>query len=444
MIKKKHLTTKLTALLLAGALAALPVLSGCSTGLSKKAQEYKELGISLLEAGDYEGALESFQKALDESVGIIGAEELDLCYYKALALFLSGDTSGAIEQYTALLDLDSENWEVYYLRGVVYLASGETASAEIDFANAASYDSGDLELYVNIYAQLAGAGESAAGEEYLTYILTVSPADAEEYYLVGEACWYAEYYDQAEENLLAAEEGGYDEALLLLGQVYTACGETDAAAEAFEEYITLYPENAELLIHLGQEAMEDGDYEFAAALFTAALLAEDDTLEATIRKNLIAAYEYAGDFDSAYEQAQLFLEIAEDEDVTRELEFLATRISSFTYTVETEEDEEDSEEDEETDSEETSEDTTEETSSSDSSSSSGSSSSDSSSSGSSSSGTSSDSADSSDSDTSDSDTSDSDSSDSDSSDTDSTESDSDTEESDTSESADSSENSETF
>lgn len=442
MIKKKHLTTKFTALLLAGALAALPVLSGCSTGLSKKAQEYKELGISLLEAGDYEGALESFQKALDESVGTIGAEELDLCYYKALALFLSGDTDGAIEQYTALLDLDSENWEVYYLRGVVYLASGETASAEIDFANAASYDSGDLKLYVNIYAQLAEAGEAAAGEEYLSYILAVSPADAEEYYLVGEACWYAEEYDLAEENLLAAEEAGYEEALLLLGQVYTACGETDAAAAAFEEYITLYPENAQLLINLGQEAMESGDYEFAVALFTAALLAEDDTLEATIRKNLIAAYEYAGDFDSAYEQAQLFLEIAEDEDVKRELEFLATRISSFTYTVETEEDEEDSEEDEETDSGETSEDTTEETSSSDSSSSSGSSSSGSSSSGSSSSGTSSDS-DPSDSDTSESDSSDSDRADSDSSDTDSTQSSSDTEDSDTSESADNTESNET-
>ena len=71
----------------------------------------------------YEDAVSSFQKALDQSLGRIRAQELDVCYYKALAQYKSGDTKAAIKTYDGLVDYDKKNWEVYYLRGCLLYTS---------------------------------------------------------------------------------------------------------------------------------------------------------------------------------------------------------------------------------------------------------------------------------------------------------------------------------
>ena len=79
-MKKRVVTVFLT-----GLLAASMLLGGCTSKSEKKALEYKELGIKQLQQEDYDGAVDSFQKALDQSLGRITANELDVCYYKALA-----------------------------------------------------------------------------------------------------------------------------------------------------------------------------------------------------------------------------------------------------------------------------------------------------------------------------------------------------------------------
>ncbi len=56
----------------------------------------------------YEDAVSSFQKALDQSLGRIRAQELDVCYYKALAQYKSGDTKAAIKTYDGLVDYDKK------------------------------------------------------------------------------------------------------------------------------------------------------------------------------------------------------------------------------------------------------------------------------------------------------------------------------------------------
>lgn len=318
---------RLLVLVMAGLLALTPLMSGCSSASAKKAQEYKELGISRMEQGDYEGAVTSFQKALDQSVGTIGAGELDLCYYKALALYKSGDVDGALEQYTALIDFDDDNWEVYYLRGNIYLQTGETQSALSDYAKAVSLHSDDTELYVHIFENLTDAGAEDSGQEYLTKILNIKPSKAEDYYYIGDIYFLTGDNENARTYLLQAEEGGYDKALLLLGQIYAAEGAAEDAKEAFTSYMEKYPDDAEALNELGEVAVSAGEYENAVTYFTSALEAADGSMELTIRKNLIAAYEYSGDFQSAYEQAGILLSGSTDSEVEREYEFLKTRVS---------------------------------------------------------------------------------------------------------------------
>ncbi|MCD8365149.1 MAG: tetratricopeptide repeat protein [Clostridiales bacterium] len=316
---------RITLFLLATMSCALLLASGCVSGNSEKMKEYKELGISQMESGNYESAAESFQKALDQSVGTIGAEELDICYYKALALYKSGDVEGAIEAYTALTEYDSKNWEVYYLRGNIYLQEGQDEEALADYAQAVSLHD-DVELCAHIYENLADAGLEESGQDYLSEVLSITPSGAEEYYFVGEMYFLTDDYENALTNLSQAEEMGYDEALLPLGYIYAEEGDSESAQAAFTSYMEKYPDDAEALNQLGEMALEAGEYENAVVYLETALEAEDTSMERAILKNLIIAYEYSGDFDSACDTAAEFLSNYEDEEIEREYEFLQTRV----------------------------------------------------------------------------------------------------------------------
>ena len=56
---------------------AVVLCTGC-TDREEKQLEYRQKGITLMENGDYEEALEEFQNALDLSLGEIGETEMDL------------------------------------------------------------------------------------------------------------------------------------------------------------------------------------------------------------------------------------------------------------------------------------------------------------------------------------------------------------------------------
>lgn len=316
---------RMTRFLLGGVMILSLLMSACGSSGSEKMAEYKELGITQMESGDYESAVQSFQKALDQSLGSIGAEELDICYYKALALYKSGDADGAIEAYTALIDYDSKNWEVYYLRGNVYLAEGQEEEALADYAQAASLHD-DAELFVNIYENLADAGLAESGQTYMEKVLSITPSDAEEYYFVGDMYYLIGDYENTKTNLLAAQEAGYDKALLLLGVICANEGDSASAQTYFSAYMEKYPEDAQALNELGESALEAADYEDAVTYLECALEAGDTDMEMIILKNLIIAYEYSGDFESAYDIAKQFLASYSDEEIEREYIFLETRV----------------------------------------------------------------------------------------------------------------------
>ena len=51
----------------------------------EKQRELRISGITCMENGKYEEALEEFQSALELSMGKVGEEEIDICFYKAEA-----------------------------------------------------------------------------------------------------------------------------------------------------------------------------------------------------------------------------------------------------------------------------------------------------------------------------------------------------------------------
>ena len=91
-------------------LAACCCLAGCGNQENKSElkQQLKQEGMELQAAGDYLGAIEKYQEAMELANMKVGKEEIDLAYYKASALYRSGDLKGAIDTYSAVLALKED------------------------------------------------------------------------------------------------------------------------------------------------------------------------------------------------------------------------------------------------------------------------------------------------------------------------------------------------
>ena len=317
---------KIDGMLAAGILLA-GMAAGCGNSKNKEDQEaYRQIGINNLEQGKYDDAVDAFQKALDQSLATIGAEELDICYYKAQAQYMAGDTKGALETYTALIDYDKKNADAYYLRGSLYLLEGEDKKALADYASAVENDDANYDLYIQAYSDLTDAGYSDEAKQYLEDAVQVSGKDAQDYAMRGKAYALLGEYDKAAEQLDKAVELKSDDAILYRAQVYEATGDSDKAQSLYEEYVKTNEDNPAALGSLGSMLLEAGKYEDALNYIQTALASEDVEDEQNLRRNEILAYEYKGDFASAKEKMASYVEdYPEDETAAREYQFLQTR-----------------------------------------------------------------------------------------------------------------------
>ncbi len=319
---KKNMAVLCTALLLAGCLA------GCEDTAKENQLAYKTVGINALEAGDYPAAVDAFSRALEQSIGIIGAEEIDLCYYKADALYRSGDTEGALNLYQAMLAYDDKLSEAYFLRGNLYLDQGNATDAIADYHEAVKYDDKDLALYIAICENLTNTGHAEEGKEFLTQATTITGDQASDHALRGRAYTLLGNYLEADKELQEAVLAGDTDALLYRGQLLMKNGDGDGARALYESYLEKKGENAEAYNALGCMEMQIGDYASALSYFEQALANAEQTgvNPQEILRNRILAYEYNGQFA----QAKIAMEeyaatYPLDTDMEKEYTFLQTR-----------------------------------------------------------------------------------------------------------------------
>lgn len=299
-------------------------LTGCSTSEERleKEEAYRQIGLNAMEEGDYVSAEEAFNNALDQARGL-GANEVDICYYKAVAQFAAGNTQGAIDTYDALLEYDKKNADAWFLRGCVYLKSNESDKAKEDFDNAVKYASDD-EMYLHIYNSLEGAGHTQDAEKYLTEALEKRAGrTARNYTVKGQIYLLKEDLTSAEEQLKKAVEKGDVEGNLYLAQVYERQGKTEDAKACIDAYVNEYPKSSVAYNQKGLEEMEAGNYDKALELFGEGLNQQKVTNAKELRSNQIAAYEYSGEYEEAKAAMESYLkDYPEDEAAKREYLFL--------------------------------------------------------------------------------------------------------------------------
>ena len=319
---------KKTVTVFCGAFVLAVCLSGCEDTAKENQLAYKTIGINARDEGDYAGAADAFSRALEQSVGLIGADEIDLCYYKADALYRAGDTEDAMNVYQALLAYDPSLSEAHFLRGNLYLDQGNATDAIADYHEAVRLDDKDLELYIAICENLTNTGHAEEGQEFLTQATTIEGDAASDHALRGRAYTLLGNYLEADKELQEAVSAGDTDALLYRGQLLMKNGDGDGARALYETYLEKKGENAEAYNALGCMEMQCGDYASALNYFEQALANAEQTgvNPQEILRNRILAYEYNGQFA----QAKIAMEeyaaaYTLDADMQKEYTFLQTR-----------------------------------------------------------------------------------------------------------------------
>lgn len=260
---------------------------GSSADVSEKQQALKQEGMELQSAGDYSGAIAKYEEALQLSDMKVGKEEIDLAYYKASAQYRSGDLAGAIDTYSAVIAL-KKDINGYLGRGMLYVAAKDAEKAEADL-NKALQETDDPLIKGIIYN------------------------------VVNET-------EKAKECFEDAKKAGSVEASFYLAGIYEEAGDENYAMILLEEYIASGKAGAEGYLSVGRHYMEDEAYADALKTLQAGIaLGESGVLKSLLQEE-IACYEKMGNFASAREKAEDYLDkYPEDALIQNEYEFLKSR-----------------------------------------------------------------------------------------------------------------------
>ena len=303
-------------------------LAGCQNNQQavEDQQAFRQVGINKMNEGDYAGAVEAFQKALDKSQAVIGELELDICYYKAAAQYNNKDAKGAIATCDALINYNKKDAKAYFIRGCVYLKEGDSENARKDYARALELSGNNYALYLSVYENLSGAGFEEEAEELIAKALELEGDSAEDYRERGHVYLIRKEYDNARKELDQAIKMGDTKALLYLAQVYDAQDDGKKAKSLYESYLEKNGSDTDTMVALGEMQMEAGKYKRALELFQQALEAGSPENEKSLRRNEIICYENLHDFAHAKEKMASYVkDYPEDEEAQRENTFLQTR-----------------------------------------------------------------------------------------------------------------------
>lgn len=298
--------------------------TGC--GERKENQlEYRQKGISLMENGNYEAALVEFQNALDCSLGEVGEAEMDICFYKAEALYKLGDVDGAMKTYTAIINFN-ESAKAYFLRGNLYYSQGKEKEALADYAVAVEQEQKDYELYIGVYEALSAHGKDKEAQGYLNQALEISGNSAYDKMQKGRINFLLGEQQTAISLLNEAVKGKEKTAYYYLSEIYDALGDEKACEENMLAYMESGVADSYNLFNIANDLLGKGKVDMAIECLNSALKLEKVPNKQMLMKTLVIAYEQNRDFEAAKELMTEYMKAyPDDKEAKREFTFLETR-----------------------------------------------------------------------------------------------------------------------
>lgn len=239
------------------------LLTACG-GVTEEMMEARESAIVMMENGDYEGAVATFNNLVEHAKKVTEFE-LDILKYRAEAEFMLEDYPAAVHTYQTLMNVDKERPEYCY-----FSAMALAGNAQLDEAEAML----------------------AQGKEL----------------------------DKKQEAV------GYYEAMIALADGYETDGNVDEASRIYQELIGLGCGNTSIYNRLMLITMNKGDYEGALTWAAKGMILEDDLAMQELKFNEAVCYEYLSEYAKALELFRAYVaEYGSDARAEHEIAFLETR-----------------------------------------------------------------------------------------------------------------------
>ena len=286
---------------------------------------YRGQGLACMGLGNYADAETAFLKSIEYAGSRLTNLEYDTNYYLASAYMKQGKYEQAEEIYSAILALRKKDKDAYYLRACALLRQNRYEEAVVDFEKAFSLDSDNLSLVTDAYVEMQAAGFGEEGKVYVQEFMNKKDKSLKNEEK-GVIYYYLEDYENARINLDSAVNGNDPELSLILGQTYESLGDMNYATVVYKTYLDSNEPNAAIYNSLGICLMRQEKYEEAVTAFESGSgMGNSDYLQ-ELRYNLIAANEYLGKFSEAKTMMQDYLQVyPDDARAKKENDFLKTR-----------------------------------------------------------------------------------------------------------------------
>lgn len=286
----KALVAWAVCILLAGLIAVGTVRVVSSVASSKKRQ-FRQDGIEKLVSGDYTGAIEVFDTALEKSGKRSDGFNSDVLGYRAEAEYKLRDYEAAAHTYDLLLEMKPDTAVYLYAQSMCYAHLGDTDNA-ID-----RYHAGNA---------VQKEDKDEAGRQ-------------EALFAAGGACVDAGEYEKA--------MGLYQDAIregVKHGQIYNQMGLCQMAEKDYQGALDSFNQGYETFV-TGHSLGSGAEPAQAAAALDADARADLALLKELVY-NRAVAYEYLSEYKKALELFEDYVSVfGPNEDAEHEIAFLKTR-----------------------------------------------------------------------------------------------------------------------
>ena len=289
---------------------------------------YRGIALTYYNEGNYGQAKGYLELALKTEE----LEELnqDLMAYMANCELLLNDYERAMGYWNKLIGQDAGKAEMseYYLgRAKTQNVSGNYSGAIQDYQSAIENNSDNYQAYLGLYLTLTSTMDESGAEEVLEQARKKAENDDDNIIYAAIFDYYAGDYKNAAEYFEEAKKQGNRDAVYYEGRISQDEGRYEDAMKLYDSYLEAKPmgSNAELCNQYAGCLMELKRYDEALEWLKKGVAMAAGGVRQQLMFNQVVAYERTGDFKSAKEVAAEYLKSYTDENMQKEFAFIKTR-----------------------------------------------------------------------------------------------------------------------
>lgn len=282
--------------------------------------------IAYLHMGKYDEALNLFDEALEMKE--LPDMNMDILFYKGQTLRMLDRFEEARNAYTDILERDENNHRALSQRAYLNRLAGEYEQSLVDYDLAISLKPKEYDYYLGKYYVYSDMGNSVESAKVLAQMTDLEVVTAEDEYNLAKIYFYQGDKELALTKLQDSLAAGIDEAYFYIGELYEDEKNYELAIYNYDLYLesgvkdtgTVYNQIASCFMSLDK-------YKEAITYLEQGLSINQGEVWKSLKRNEIISYERLGQFDKALERLEeLLARYPEDEDAKRELEFLQIQL----------------------------------------------------------------------------------------------------------------------